>query len=59
MLLMVSGTSFISKNKRARILKKLSPKNIPSGSGIRKKNSSRIRIQGVKKHRIPDPDPQQ
>jgi hypothetical protein len=25
------------------------------GSG---KNSSRIRIQGVKKHRIPDPDPQ-
>jgi hypothetical protein len=35
---MVSGTSFISKkNKRTSILKKISPKNIPSGSGIRKK----------------------
>jgi hypothetical protein len=52
---MVSGTR--TKNKRTRILKKISPKNIPFGSEIRK-NSSRIRIQGVKKHRIPDPDPQ-
>jgi hypothetical protein len=33
---MVSGTSFISK-KRTRILKKISQKNIPSGSGTRKK----------------------
>jgi hypothetical protein len=43
---MLSGTSFISKKKKARILKQISPKNIPvhSGSGIGKKF-------------IPDPDP--
>jgi hypothetical protein len=42
----------LEKNKRTRILKKISPNNIPSGSGIRDpgagKNSSRIRIQGAK-----------
>jgi hypothetical protein len=59
LLFIVSGASFISKkNQRTRILKKSSPKNIPLGSGIRDpgpgKNSSQIRIPGVKKHRIPD-----
>jgi hypothetical protein len=36
---MVSGTSFMSKkiNKKTRILEKILPKNMPSGSGIRKK----------------------
>jgi hypothetical protein len=36
---MVSRKSFIcnQKNKRTRILKEISPKNIPPGSGIRKK----------------------
>jgi hypothetical protein len=58
---MVSGTNFIIK-KRKRILKKIPPKNIPSESEIRKKfipdPEPGSRIQGVKKHRIPDPDPQ-
>jgi hypothetical protein len=54
---MVSGASFISKKiKRPRILKKISPKNIPvpSESGIRDTGSGKIhpgsgsRIQGVK-----------
>jgi hypothetical protein len=49
---MVSEKSFISKkNKRTRILKKISPKNIPVlyGYGIRDHRS------GKKSSRIPDP----
>jgi hypothetical protein len=43
------------------IIKKISPKNIPSGSGIRKifipdlDPGSGSRIQGLKQKRIPDP----
>jgi hypothetical protein len=49
-----SGTSFISKKKRTKILKKISPKNIPSGSGIRKKSSwIRISDSGGKKAQNP------
>jgi hypothetical protein len=45
---MVSGTSFISKKiKRTRILKKISPKSTPSGSGIQDPGTG-------KNH--PDPD---
>jgi hypothetical protein len=59
LLFIVSGASLISeKIKRTRILKKISPKNIPLGSGIRKifipDPDPGFRIQGVKKHRIPD-----
>jgi hypothetical protein len=50
------------KNTRTRFPKEISPKNIPSGSGIRDPekihSGSESRIQGVKKHRIPDPDTQ-
>jgi hypothetical protein len=64
---MVSGTSFINKkNKRTRILKKILPKHIRHplvlGSEIRDPEKihprSGSRIQGVKKNRITDPDPQ-
>jgi hypothetical protein len=62
-------TLHTEKNLRSRILKKISPKNIPLRSGIQDpgsgKNSSRIRIPdpGGKKapdpgSRILDPDPQ-
>jgi hypothetical protein len=56
MLFIVSGASFISKkNKEQGFLRKSHQKTYPldPGSG---KNSSRI--QGLKKHRIPDSDPQ-
>jgi hypothetical protein len=58
LLFLVSGASFISKKiKEQGFLRKSHQKTHPldPGSG---KNSSRIRIQGVKKHQIPDPDPQ-
>jgi hypothetical protein len=40
---MVSGTSFISKKIKEQGFKKISPKNIPSGSG---EHSSRIMDHG-------------
>jgi hypothetical protein len=57
---MVPGKSFISKkNKRTRILKKISPKTYPLGLGSEIRDPEKIHpgsgIQGVKKHRIPDP----
>jgi hypothetical protein len=54
LLFIVSGASFLSKKiKEQGFLRKSHQKTYPLDpeSG---KNSSRIRIQGVKKHRIPD-----
>jgi hypothetical protein len=53
---MVSGTSFISKNiEEQGFFRKSHQKTYPLDPGSGKNTS---RIQGVKKHRIPDPDPQ-
>jgi hypothetical protein len=62
---------YFKKNQKNKDSSEISPKNIPvpSGSGIRDLVSeirypekihpgSGSRTQGVKKHRIPDPDPQ-
>jgi hypothetical protein len=55
LLLKISGTSLISKNKRTRILNKIALKTYPldPGSEIRKKF---ISDPGGKKHRIPGPE---
>jgi hypothetical protein len=42
LLFIASGISYICNKNRTKILKKISPKNIPSGSGIRDMGSGKI-----------------
>jgi hypothetical protein len=54
-----SGTSFISKKKEQRFSRKSHQKTYLLDPGSEKSHpGSGSQIQGVKKHRIPDPDPQ-
>jgi hypothetical protein len=65
LLFIVSGASFISKKiKEQGFLRKSHQKTYPLDPGSEIRDPEKIhpvsgsRIQGVKKHRIPDPDPQ-